>query len=127
MTNWIQNGGPVDTIAISDRGLLYGDGVFETIAIRRGEPRLWSYHLDRLTRSCKILELAMPAELDLLNGIELAIASSGVSSEYAVVKIMITAGLVVLYRHRRPQKPISRACEQSFVKHVSPADQYFPA
>ena len=92
MTNWIQNGGPVDTIAISDRGLLYGDGVFETIAIRRGEPRLWSYHLDRLTRSCKILELAMPAELDLLNGIELAIASSGVSSEYAVVKIMITAG-----------------------------------
>ena len=92
MTNWVRDGEPVDTIAISDRGLLYGDGLFETIAIRRGEPRLWSYHLERLTRSCKILELAMPAELDLLKGIEVAIASSGVSSAYAVVKIMITAG-----------------------------------
>ncbi|WP_018868214.1 MULTISPECIES: aminodeoxychorismate lyase [unclassified Thioalkalivibrio] len=34
----------------SDRGLLLGDGLFETVLMDAGRPRLWSYHAARLER-----------------------------------------------------------------------------
>ena len=34
------NGRPGNTLDVLDRGLQYGDGLFETIAIRAGRPRL---------------------------------------------------------------------------------------
>ena len=92
MPDWVQNGQPVDSISISDRGFQYGDGIFETIAIRRGKPRLWNYHVDRLTRSCELLKLPVPSERELMKGVEDALAVSGVSPAYAIVKIIITAG-----------------------------------
>ena len=33
------NGETTDCLSSSDRGLLYGDGVFETVAVERGRPR----------------------------------------------------------------------------------------
>ena len=39
------NGAPVDCLSSLDRGLLYGDGVFETISVRDGEPRFWFLHM----------------------------------------------------------------------------------
>jgi 4-amino-4-deoxychorismate lyase len=42
------NGTAASTVAVGDRGLHYGDGVFETIAVRAGQPCLWSLHLERL-------------------------------------------------------------------------------
>ena len=38
-----------------DRGLLLGDGLFETILVRRGSPVLLSEHLDRMRRSAAAL------------------------------------------------------------------------
>lgn len=35
-------------IAVTDRGLHYGDGLFETIAVIAGRPRRWLAHLQRL-------------------------------------------------------------------------------
>lgn len=43
-----------------DRGLQYGDGLFETIAIRDGHPRLLERHLERLHQGCS--RLAIDAE-----------------------------------------------------------------
>ena len=34
-------------VPISDRGLLYGDGLFETLRVRQGRPLWWDRHLDR--------------------------------------------------------------------------------
>lgn len=92
MSNWVQDGQPVDSISIGDRGFQYGDGVFETIAIRSGAPRLWDYHVERLIRSCEFLELPTPSESELIKGVEDALSVSGVSSAYATVKIILTAG-----------------------------------
>jgi 4-amino-4-deoxychorismate lyase len=36
-------------IPVTDRGLLYGDGLFETMLVRRGRIPLLPLHLDRLT------------------------------------------------------------------------------
>ncbi|WP_017926654.1 aminodeoxychorismate lyase [Thioalkalivibrio sp. HL-Eb18] len=38
-----------------DRGLLLGDGLFETIMMEAGQPRLWPYHVARLERGLRRL------------------------------------------------------------------------
>ena len=35
------------TIPLDDRGLLLGEGVFETVLVERGRPRLLGEHLER--------------------------------------------------------------------------------
>ena len=92
MSNWIADGKPVSDIHITDRGLQYGDGLFETIAIRDGQPRLWQYHTERLARGCSLLRIKMPADADLRAGIEQALAESAAPRSYAVVKIIVSAG-----------------------------------
>lgn len=93
MPDWFSKGEAIEAISISDRGFQYGDGLFETIAIRNGQPRLWRYHVDRLTRGCKILGIKMPPESELSEGLEHALRNSDVLAAYAVAKIIISAGV----------------------------------
>lgn len=51
------NGQYCDQIPVSDRGLQYGDGLFETLAVINGSPRLWERHMARLTRGEEVLGL----------------------------------------------------------------------
>jgi 4-amino-4-deoxychorismate lyase len=43
------------SIDVQDRGLHYGDGLFETIACRGGRPRFLPLHLERLAAGCERL------------------------------------------------------------------------
>ena len=54
------NGQAQDHIAVADRGLHYGDGLFETIAVNGGQPRLWERHCRRLSTGCQRLGIAQP-------------------------------------------------------------------
>jgi 4-amino-4-deoxychorismate lyase len=45
-----------------DRGLNYGDGVFETLRVHAGQPVRWDAHWARLTRGAGVLGFALPAE-----------------------------------------------------------------
>jgi 4-amino-4-deoxychorismate lyase len=54
------NGRPADSVPATDRGLQYGDGLFETVAVRRGAPCLWPRHLARLARGCERLGIPLP-------------------------------------------------------------------
>ena len=47
MTAWI-DGEPGEAVEVDDRGLQYGDGLFETMAVRGGSIRLLDRHLARL-------------------------------------------------------------------------------
>ncbi len=49
-------------VPFDDRGLAYGDGVFETVLLREGKPVLWSYHLARLRRGCQRLGIPVPCQ-----------------------------------------------------------------
>ena len=71
-----------------DRGLCYGDGVFETLAVEQGLPRWWQDHMDRLARGCERLGLAMPPQSVLLR--EVQTASAGYAR--CVAKIILTRG-----------------------------------
>ncbi|HUW97483.1 MAG TPA: aminodeoxychorismate lyase [Acidiferrobacter sp.] len=52
------NGRPDERVGVANRGLQYGDGLFETIAIQDGRLLLWSQHLDRLAIGASRLGLA---------------------------------------------------------------------
>lgn len=69
----------------SNRGLAYGDGLFETIAYN-GSLRHWRLHMNRLLSSCKKLHFAPPDPALLKLECEKVIGSG----RKAVVKIILT-------------------------------------
>jgi branched-chain amino acid aminotransferase len=48
------------TVSIFDRGLLYGDGLFETIRVQDDVPLRWHQHLDRLRQGADFLRIPPP-------------------------------------------------------------------
>lgn len=82
------NGKPSDSIASSDRGLQYGDGLFETIAIKNGECEHWHEHMSRLSNGCQRLNIPIPDAQQLLLEAQ-QLCSDKV---LAVLKIIITRG-----------------------------------
>jgi 4-amino-4-deoxychorismate lyase len=82
------NGRDRDLISASDRGLLYGDGLFETLAIRAGRACFWNRHMARLLAGCERLGLE-PVDPALLAE-EAAHLCAG--SQRAVLKILLTRG-----------------------------------
>jgi len=56
------DGQPSDLIAVTNRGLAYGDGIFETIRFQGSEPVLWERHWRRLLKGCDLLGLNLPAD-----------------------------------------------------------------
>lgn len=88
MYGTLVNGEESAEISVSDRGLQYGDGLFETLAVRRGRPLLWTRHLQRLHAGCRRMSMtAAPAvrleeeALRLCRGLE-----------RGVLKIIVTRG-----------------------------------
>ena len=82
------NGEISEHVHVADRGLNYGDGLFETIAVVKGQPRWWQDHIDRLTSGCERLGLQVPAQAVLLR--EVQTVSAGQAR--CVVKIVLTRG-----------------------------------
>lgn len=84
----LMNGREDDSVLSTDRGLLYGDGVFETIALRDGRPLLWERHMERLVEGCARLAIPRPDARQLLAEVERLADGSG----RAVAKIVVTRG-----------------------------------
>lgn len=91
MSDWFENNQRVRTVDIHDRALHYGDGLFETIAVRDGEPRLWDRHMRRLSAGCELLGFLAPDSVELRELVSQAISRSTVSSNYCLTKIVMTA------------------------------------
>lgn len=49
-------------ISVSDRGFLYGDGLFETIRVYEGRPFFLDWHLERLIKGTKVLGMMLNKE-----------------------------------------------------------------
>ena len=86
MPCWI-NGVPADFVSVLDRGLAYGDGLFETISVRQGQPRLLDRHLQRLQLGCQ--RLSIPLDIP-----QLLAEISAFSAELGegVAKLIVTRG-----------------------------------
>jgi 4-amino-4-deoxychorismate lyase len=80
------NGRPSTPVDASDRGLLYGDGVFRTLRVRGGRPLNWECQYRLLARDCAMLGIACPAQAVLRE--EVAAVAPG----DAIAKIVVTRG-----------------------------------
>jgi 4-amino-4-deoxychorismate lyase len=86
-TLWLVNGQPTG-VDPADRGLAYGDGLFETMAARDGAIRWLDLHLDRLEQGCRRLEIPAPAPALLTEEIAAHCPKRGP----AIVKLIVTRG-----------------------------------
>lgn len=75
-------------VPLDDRGLAYGDGLFETVLLRHGRPLLWHWHQRRLMRGCQVLGIE-PPDLTALEGLYQA---SAATTELEVLKLIVTRG-----------------------------------
>ena len=72
----------------ADRGLAFGDGLFETMAAHHGSVRWLALHLDRLEEGCSRLEIPSPSRSLLEQEIRAHCPPNG----SAVVKLIVTRG-----------------------------------
>ena len=85
------NGKSASTISVTDRGLLYGQSVFETIAVFKQKPLLLDQHLDRLARGCKELSIELNRS-KLYAEIEYA-CENDLPEPLRVARVTVTAGI----------------------------------
>ena len=93
MSVWYHNDEPAAVAGIDDRAFQYGDGLFETVAIRSGEPRLWDLHIERLAAGCRTLGIEFPDPAGLRDKLMNAVHRSNENSAYCVAKIIISSGI----------------------------------
>lgn len=84
------NGEPgTEHVDFRDRGLAYGDGLFETLAVRNGAACLLSRHLKRLALGCLRLGIPVQSSEQLQSEIERLLEEGG----NGVLKIILTRGI----------------------------------
>ncbi len=83
------NGVAAEQISIADRGLQYGDGCFETIAVQQGQALLWDRHIQRLVSGCQRLGINASVIADELSVDAKKIITSTMDG---VLKIIVTRG-----------------------------------
>jgi 4-amino-4-deoxychorismate lyase len=75
-------------LGADDRGIQYGDGLFETALLKDGKVRFLEAHLIRLYASCERLRITAPERVDLLADI----ATVTQQLRNGVLKITVTRG-----------------------------------
>jgi len=78
-------------ISFFDRGLHFGDGLFETIACRNGKARFLELHLERLARSCERLRI----NLGEVNVVRQELQAIAARAGDALLKLIVTRGEAV--------------------------------
>lgn len=87
-TSILVDGVLATSVPATDRGLQYGDGLFETIAVSDSLPRLWERHMRRLVHDAERLGISPPDPERLwLEAIELI-----AGARCGVLKIILTRG-----------------------------------
>ena len=82
----------VVSLAVNDPLFLRGEGVFETVRVEEGKPRLWERHYERLGRSAARMGWVVPESGCLLGQIEELVVANGLAS----ARVRITLGKEVL-------------------------------
>lgn len=83
------DGKPGETVSVHDRGFQYGDGLFETIAVKNAAPLLWDRHLQRLKRGAARLGIKSPDEQLIHEEAEFVCRGT----DRSVLKIILTRGV----------------------------------
>lgn len=86
------NGHATESLSVRDRGLAYGDGVFETALIVRGEIPLWPLHHERLLKGLVFLQISIESQR-LRQAIDAALETArALNDRIFVLKLIVTRG-----------------------------------
>ncbi|WP_325919419.1 aminodeoxychorismate lyase [Pseudomonas frederiksbergensis] len=107
MESWV-DGQPADVLSLKDRGLAYGDGLFETIAVHGGTPVLLERHLQRLEAGCR--RLAFNVDMRVLSAELIAYAQN---LDNGVLKLIVTRGDSLRGYAADPSTPARRILQGS--------------
>jgi 4-amino-4-deoxychorismate lyase len=88
LNSWV-DGRAGHTLDSRDRGLQYGDGLFETMRVRGRAIRFLDYHLERLAEGCGRLAIS-PPPLKRLRG---ELARIAAQRSEAILKLIVTRGV----------------------------------
>lgn len=85
------NGTESFVLPVTDRGLAYGDGLFETIRVIDNKIPLFEYHLDRFQKGVQALQLGSPSGLksQFTRYIEQSLKDV---AGHALIKVIVTRG-----------------------------------
>ena len=81
------------SLAISNRGFLFGEGVFRTLRVSKGQVFYWQKHFQKLNADCQFLSLPSPAisEEDMQN----LIVENGAFNGTWRLKIIVSDSLII--------------------------------
>ncbi len=79
-------------LPVQDRGVLFGDGLFETIRVYSGQPFRLTRHLDRLRIGCQALRITLPTEDAEIEMAILHLYRENVGAGDAYVRVTLTGG-----------------------------------
>ena len=83
------DGQPATMVSALDRGLNYGDGLFETMRLHAGRVPLLARHLGRLRAGCERIALPYPGDALIANDIVHLVAGGPADG---IVRIVLTRG-----------------------------------
>lgn len=90
------NGVETSAINIADRGLAYGDGLFETMRVVQGQVPLLDWHLKRFLRGVEVLGFGQAEHLqsDFLKYLTIALdeIKNNACLETSLIKLIVTRG-----------------------------------
>jgi 4-amino-4-deoxychorismate lyase len=82
------DGQAATSLDLLDRGLHYGDGLFETLACRAGQPRFLDLHLQRLSAGCERLGIGYQD----WPGLRAQLRELAAVQPTSIIKLMLTRG-----------------------------------
>lgn len=98
------NGISCQHLPIMDRGLHYGDGIFETIACVDGKLQFWNEHIERMYSGANQLCIESNVIDNFEQDVQILLQANEISN--CVVKLILTRGQSDRgYRSAKPQKP----------------------
>ncbi len=125
MINVLINGRAEQSIHFSDRGLSYGDGLFETIAIQRTVPLLWNEHLQRMRLGAE--RLAIPfnraTEQAFYRDFKSLMATAANQTQDTILKLTLTRGIGARGYKADPNANVTRIAAISAMPDMSAAQR----
>ena len=81
-------------VSVFDHGLLYGEGIYETVRTYHGRPFLYERHMRRLRNSAGMIDLALPfSDAQLASQIRDTMAAADLDGSEAYIRVLVTRGV----------------------------------
>ncbi|TDO99981.1 aminodeoxychorismate lyase [Marinomonas balearica] len=89
---WFVNFKKTENISINDRGLPYGDGLFETMLFQHGAVQNFQFHSNRLERGLRRLQFTGDFSLLLSDVWQFIYANAPSAGDPVLIKLIVTRG-----------------------------------